>query len=54
MIARCTMLCGGEDCSDVVPFTVANQLVPNGFPRLRHGIPCHHTFSRALGLLDPA
>src|SRR4051812_13328452 len=53
MIALCTMLCGGEDCSDMVVFGRAKEPFLRQFLRLRHGIPSHDTFSRVFRLLDP-
>jgi predicted transposase YbfD/YdcC len=54
MIAFCTMLCGGEDCSDMAVFGCAKEPFLRQFLRLRHGIPSHDTFSRVFRLLDPA
>lgn len=60
LIALCTLLCGGEDCSDMAlfdeakePFLRPGSAEPRGL-RLRHGIPSHDTFSRVCRLLDPA
>lgn len=50
MIALCTLPRGGEDCSDTALFGRAKE----PFPRPRHGIPSHDTFSRVFRLLDPA
>ena len=54
MIAFCTMLCGGEDCSDMALFGRAKEPFLRQFLQLRHGIPSHDTFSRVFRLLDPA
>jgi predicted transposase YbfD/YdcC len=54
MIALCTVLCGGEDCSDMALFGRAKEPFLRQFLRLRHGIPSHDTFSRVFRLLDPA
>jgi DDE_Tnp_1-associated len=54
IIALCTMLCGGEDCSDMTLFGEAKEPFLRQFLRLRHGIPSHDTFSRLLRRLDPA
>src|SRR5271157_3299962 len=54
MIALCTMLFGGEDCSDMALFGQAKEPFLRQFMRLRHGIPSHDTFSRVFRLLDPA
>ena len=53
VIALCTMLCGGEDCSDMALFGQAKEPFLRQFLRLRHGIPSHDTFSRLFRLLDP-
>ena len=53
LIALCTMLCGGEDCSDMVEFGHAKRPFLRQFLRLKHGIPSHDTFSRVFRLLDP-
>src|SRR6187455_734091 len=53
-IAFCTVLCGGEDCSDMALFGRAKEPFLRGFLRLPHGIPSHDTFSRLFRLLDPA
>ncbi len=54
LIALCTMLCGGEDCSDMALFGEAKEPFLRQFLRLQHGIPSHDTFSRVFPLLDPA
>jgi len=54
MIAQCTMLCGGEDCTDMALFGRSKEAFLRQFLRLRHGIPSHDTFSRVFRLLDPA
>lgn len=53
IIALCTMLCGGEDGSDMEVFGRAKRPFLNQFLRLKHGIPSHHTFGRAFRQLDP-
>jgi hypothetical protein len=53
MIALCTMLCGGEDCSDMPLFGQAKEAFLRQFLTLKHGIPSHDTFSRVFRLLDP-
>jgi len=53
LIALCTMLCGGQDCSDMALFGEAKEPFLRQFLRLRHGIPSHDTFSRVFRLLDP-
>ena len=54
IIALCTVLCGGEDCSDMALFGRAKEPFLRQFLRLRHGIPSHDTFSRVFRVLDPA
>ncbi len=53
LIAQCTMLCGGEDCTDMALFGRAKEPFLRQFLRLPHGIPSHDTFSRVFRLLDP-
>jgi len=53
MIALCTILCGGEDCSDMALFGDAKEPFLRQFLTLKHGIPSHDTFSRMFRLLDP-
>ena len=53
MIALCTFLCGGEDCSDMALFGEAKEPFLRQFLRLPHGIPSHDTFSRLFRRLDP-
>jgi predicted transposase YbfD/YdcC len=53
VIAFCTILCGGEDCSDMALFGRAKEPFLRQFLQLRHGIPSHDTFSRVFRLLDP-
>lgn len=53
LIGLCTMLCGGEDCSDMAEFGQAKADFLKQFLRLRHGIPSHDTFSRLFRRLDP-
>ena len=53
VIAQCTMLCGGEDCTDMELFGRAKEPFLRQFLRLPHGIPSHDTFSRVFRLLDP-
>jgi len=54
VIAFATILCGGEDCSDMALFGRAKEPFLRQFLRLNHGIPSHDTFSRVFRLLDPA
>ena len=53
MIALCTLLSGGEDCSDMALFGEIKAPYLRQFLRLRHGTPSHDTFSRVFRLLDP-
>ena len=53
LIALCTMLTGGKDCSDMALFGEVKEPFLRQFLRLRHGIPSHDTFSRVFRLLDP-
>jgi predicted transposase YbfD/YdcC len=53
MIALCTVLSGGEDCTDMAEFARAKLGFLRGFLKLEHGVPSHDTFSRLFRLLDP-
>ena len=53
MIALCTVLSGGEDCTDMAEFARAKLDFLRGFLKLEHGVPSHDTFSRLFRLLDP-
>jgi predicted transposase YbfD/YdcC len=53
MIGFCTLLCGGEDCSDMAVFGRAKAAFLRQFLRLGHCVPSHDTFSRVFRLLDP-
>ena len=53
VIGLCTMVCGGEDCTDMVLFGRSKEGFLRQFLRLPHGIPSHDTFSRVYRLLDP-
>jgi predicted transposase YbfD/YdcC len=53
MIALCTVLSGGEDCTDMAEFALAKLGFLRGFLKLEHGAPSHDTFSRLFRLLDP-
>ena len=54
LIGLCTVLCGGETCTDMVRFGRAKHTFLEEVLTLRHGIPSHDTFSRVFRLLDPA
>ena len=53
VIAFCTMLCGGQTCTDMELFGHAKRELLQSFLKLENGIPSHDTFSRTLGMLDP-
>ena len=53
LIALRTMLCGGEDCSDMAEFGLAKEPFLRQFLHLKHGVPSHDTFSRVFRRLDP-
>ena len=53
MIALCTVLSGGGDCTDMAEFARAKLEFLRGFLKLEHGAPSHDTFSRLFRLLDP-
>ena len=46
VIALCTILCGGETCTDMALFGHSKRQFLESFLPLRHGIPSHDTFSR--------
>ncbi len=52
LIALCTVLSGGETCSDMALFGRLKRILQE-FLMLEHGIPSHDTFSRLFRLLDP-
>ena len=54
VIAFCAMLCGGQTCTDMELFGHAKRELLQSFLKLDHGIPSRDTFSRLLGMLDPA
>jgi transposase len=51
MIALCTVLSGGEDCTDMAEFARLKLGFLRGFLKLEHGAPSHDTFSRLFRLL---
>src|SRR3974390_43942 len=53
VIALCSVLTGGEDCTDMAEFAGAKIDFLRGFLKLEHGAPSHDTFSRLFRLLDP-
>ena len=53
VIALCTILCGGETCTDMALFGQSKREFLESFLSLRNGIPSHDTFSRVFRLLDP-
>ena len=53
VIALCTILCGGETCTDMALFGQSKREFLESFLPLRNGIPSHDTFSRVFRLLDP-
>ena len=53
LIALCTVLSGGETCSDMALFGRLKRSFLQEFLTLEHGIPSHDTFSRLFRLLDP-
>lgn len=54
VIALCTTLCGGENCTDMAAFGRAKEPFLHEWLLLQHGIPSHDSFSRVFRLLDPA
>lgn len=53
VIALCSTLTGGGDCTDMAEFAEAKLAFLRGFLTLEHGAPSHDTFSRLFRLLDP-
>ena len=53
VIALCTILCGGETCTDMALFGQSKREFLESFLPLRNGIPSHDTFSRVFRLLEP-
>ena len=53
MIALCTVLCGGQNATDMAEFAKAKEKFLREFLVLKRGIPSHDTFSRLFRLLDP-
>ena len=53
MIALCTVLCGGQNATDMAEFAKAKETFLREFLSLKNGIPSHDTFSRLFRLLDP-
>ena len=47
-IALCTVLCGGETCTDMALFGQSKREFLESFLPLRNGIPSHDTFSRVF------
>ena len=52
-IAICTVICGGEDFTDMELFGKAKEEWLRTVLELPHGIPSHDTFGRVFALLDP-
>ena len=52
-IALCTVVSGGQTCTDMELFGHAKRDLLQSFLGLENGIPSHDTFSRVLGMLDP-
>ncbi len=52
LIALCTMLTGGKDCSDMALFGELKAPFLRQFLRLRHGIPSHDTFRAHPGISE--
>lgn len=52
-IGVCTIICGGEDFTDMEEFGEAKEEWLRKFLELPHGIPSHDTFGRVFSRLDP-
>jgi predicted transposase YbfD/YdcC len=53
VIALCSVLTGGEDCTDMAEFAETKLEFLRDCLKLEHGPPSHDTFSRLFRLLDP-
>ena len=53
VIALCTVVSGGQTCTDMELFGHAKRDLLQSFLKLDNGIPSHDTFSRVLGMLEP-
>ena len=53
VIALCTVISGGQTCTDMELFGHAKRDLLQSFLKLENGIPSHDTFSRVLGMLEP-
>ena len=53
VIALCTVISGGQTCTDMELYGHAKRDLLQSFLRLENGIPSHDTFSRVLRMLDP-
>ena len=53
VIALCSVLTGGEDCTNMAEFAEAKLGFLRDFLKLAHGAPSHDTFSRLFRRLDP-
>ena len=54
MIALCSVLCSGQNATDMAEFAKAKEPFLREFLSLKNGLPSHDTFSRLFRLLDPA
>lgn len=52
-IAVCTIICGGEDFTDMELFGKAKEAWLRKFLKLPYGIPSHDTFGRVFAKVDP-
>jgi len=53
LIALCTVLCGGQSCTDMELFGKSKIDFLKTFLTLKGGVPSHDTFSRVFRRLDP-
>lgn len=53
-IALSAVLCGATSCTEMVYFAEGRLELLREFIPLKRGVPSHDTFSRVLGMLDPA
>jgi len=53
VIAFVSVLCGSTSCAGMAAFGRAKESLSRDFPKLKHAIPSHDTFSRVFRVIDP-
>ena len=54
IIALCTVVCGGQECSDMEDFGIEREQWLRSFLKLPNGIPDSGTFRRVLERINPS